>query len=242
MGNLRVKFLEQEYPEELIDQQFDKVRQLDREELIHRKKDKTKMKKKAREMRSCLVLTHNPANPPVHKWIKNLLNTLHEDPEMKALCPNIPIVTRQPPSVRHFALKSKHWLSNGDMRQNNQPAGCHRLHAPGKCVCCDRMEECTTSVTSTRTAREYQIRRHYNCQSAWVVYVVTCPACNIQYIGQTTQKMVERHYGHRSKVRTGKDGLGRHYLDVHGAGLNLSGKPGLAILPQQKILMHVKTS
>ena len=41
--------------------------------------------------------------------------------------------------------------------------------------------------------------------------------------------MVERHYGHRSEVRTGADGLGRHYLDVHGAGLDLSGKPGLAI-------------
>ena len=47
-------------------------------------------------------------------------------------------------------------------------------------------------VKSTMTNREYNIRRHYNCQSTWVIYVVTCTACQIQYIGQTKQTMVAR--------------------------------------------------
>ena len=36
MQQLRVKFLQQEYPAALVDEQFEKVRKLDRETLIYR--------------------------------------------------------------------------------------------------------------------------------------------------------------------------------------------------------------
>ena len=55
------------------------------------------------------------------------------------------------------------------------------------------MEEVTNMVKSTRTGMKYTIRRHYNCQSSWVIYLVICLACQVQYTGQTKQKMVERH-------------------------------------------------
>ena len=173
MQKLRVKFLEQEYPEHLIDEQFDRVRQLNREEILYKKKDEEKKKKRAKSMRSCLVVTHNPANPPFHNWIKSLVGTLHEDPELKTLCPLIPIVTRQPPSVASMALKSMHWLGPAGPGPSQHPPGCHRLHPQRSCVCCARMEERTTLVKSTMTKREFNIRGHYNCQSTWVIYVET---------------------------------------------------------------------
>ena len=90
------------------------------------------------------------------------------------------------------------------------------------------MEEVTDKVKSSKTDREYSIRRHYNCQSSWVIYVVTCEECNIQYTGQTRQTMVARHYGHRSEVKQGADGLGRHFKEVHGVGMDLFKKEDLA--------------
>ena len=33
--------------------------------------------------------------------------------------------------------------------------------------------------------------------------------------------MRARHLGHRSEIRSGADGIGRHFLDNHGQGLNL---------------------
>ena len=39
---------------------------------------------------------------------------------------------------------------------------------------------------------------------------------------QTVQKMVSRHYGHRSDIRQGTAGLGQHFKEVHGTGLDLS--------------------
>ena len=228
MQRLRVKFLEQEYPEKLIDEQFDRVRKQSRNDILYKKKDQNKIKKKANEMRSCLVVTYNPANPPLHKWIHSLLDTLHLDPDLKKLCPKLPIVTRQPPSVARLSIKSKHWQTSTGPLPDPRPPGCHRRHTQRGCVCCARMEEMTDTVKSTRTGREYRVKRHYDCQSSWVVYVVTCLDCQVQYIGQTIQTMVGRHYGHRNEVKGGLDGLGRHFLEVHGGGLDLSKKDDLA--------------
>ena len=73
------------------------------------------------------------------------------------------------------------------------------------------MEESKEKFTSTRTGREYKIRRIYTCTSRWVIYLVTCTDCNIQYVGQTTQEMRQRHYGHRSDIKSGTAGLGSHF-------------------------------
>ena len=74
---------------------------------------------------------------------------------------------------------------------------------------------------SSNTGRQYSFTRKYNCLTRWVVYVVTCTTCKIQYVGQTTQEMRRRHYGHRSDIRNGVEGLGSHFRDVHGQGLDL---------------------
>ena len=70
LEKLRVKFIQQEYPEQLIDEQFSKVRQLNRDDILYKKKDEAKKRTKAKAMRSCMVVTYNPANPPFHTWIK----------------------------------------------------------------------------------------------------------------------------------------------------------------------------
>ena len=90
------------------------------------------------------------------------------------------------------------------------------------------MEEKTTTGRSTMTAIECKITRHYSCQSSWVVYVVTCLDCQLQYFGQTFQTMAARHYGHRREAKTGADGLGQHFLEFHGVGLDLNKMEDLA--------------
>ena len=49
---------------------------------------------------------------------------------------------------------------------------------------------------------------------------VKCCLCNINYVGQTTNKMRKRQIGHISEIRSGADGLGRNFQQ-HGAGLDL---------------------
>ena len=43
----------------------------------------------------------------------------------------------------------------------------------------------------------------------------------MDYIGQSTRSMRARHLGQRGEIRSGADGLGRHFLENHGQGVNL---------------------
>ena len=83
------------------------------------------------------------------------------------------------------------------------------------------MEDGRTQYSSAKTGRTYQVKRHYTCENhTHIVYLVKCRLCNVNYVGQTTKTMRQRHLGHRSEIRSGADGLGRHFKN-HGAGLDL---------------------
>ena len=80
-----------------------------------------------------------------------------------------------------------------------------------------------TRAKITKTGREYQIRRHYTCVDTHLVYLATCLICQSQYVGQTSNEMRKRHYGHRSEIKRRSDGLGAHFHDHAVAmGLDLS--------------------
>ena len=51
--------------------------------------------RKKKKVIAPLVLTYNPGNPPMKNWIKNGLEHLHQDPEMKELFPSIDVIFRQ---------------------------------------------------------------------------------------------------------------------------------------------------
>ena len=112
---------------------------------------------------------------------------------------------------------------DGNSEQNQlaiPPAGNYKFHN-SRCMCCLRMEDGRVNYKSTKTKREYRIRRHYTCQTTFCVYLVTCGLCSAQYTGQTTKTMRERHYGHRSEVKRCEDGVGAHFYQ-HASDLNLN--------------------
>ena len=179
LQNLREKFTQQEYAAELIDQEFERAKIINRKDLIMKKKNQKKQEKNKGRMKNCLCITLNPGNPPFRKWLKELTPILHRDPALRKLIPDIPIVYRQPPSVAKMAVKAKHWKGSGD--GNNQPGGSHMQHLASRWVCCNKMEERVENFISSNTGREYKIRRNSTCTYSWVIYLVTCTACNIMW-------------------------------------------------------------
>jgi hypothetical protein len=73
---------------------------------------------------------------------------------------------------------------------------------------------------TAKTNREYKITIYHICENTYILYLAHCSLCNMDYVGQSTQSMRARHLGHRGEIRSGADGLGRHFL-VHGQGLDL---------------------
>ena len=158
LKDLREKFLQQEYPLELINGQFSKALQVDRMDLLF--KDPALRKKNKRMVVAPLVLTYNSGNPPVKDWIKEGLEHLHKDPNMKRIFPKIDVVSRQNKNIQRRVMQNRYKSRNQNPQSIGcQPAGNFKLHS-SRCKVCERMRDGVTTWKSTKTGRNYNIRRH----------------------------------------------------------------------------------
>ena len=77
LETLKNKFVERNYPTDLVEKQITKAKSKDRKEIIfQQRRNKNENDNKIR-----LIFTHNAQNPPIHKWLrssKKFLNTPKE--------------------------------------------------------------------------------------------------------------------------------------------------------------------
>ena len=59
-----------------------------------------------------------------------------------------------------------------------------------------------------------------NCDSDWLIYLITCKNCSGQYVGKSKTKFKLRHSNHKQEVNNQIWGLGPHYGGVGGCGYN----------------------
>ena len=104
LEGLREKFLQQEYPLDLINKQFAKALSVDRSDLIFSNPSKKKQK---RIIIAPLIITESPANPPYRKWIQEEIHILHKDPEMKKTFPLVSVVSRQNKNIGRRIIKTR---------------------------------------------------------------------------------------------------------------------------------------
>ncbi|OCT57352.1 hypothetical protein XELAEV_18003619mg [Xenopus laevis] len=60
-----------------------------------------------------------------------------------------------------------------------------------RCITCNHMNV-SKKFRSTVTVREFDIKGYINCNTPFVIYLITCLKCKKQYVGCTTRKMKER--------------------------------------------------
>ena len=89
-----------------------------------------------------------------------------------------------------------------------EDAGCFKC---GRCrVVCPKMRE-EKWFKSTVTGRTYKIRKHLDCNSMWVVYLVTCVKCHKNYVGKSETTFKIRHSNHKREIKLKSDGVGEHF-------------------------------
>ena len=143
------------------------------------------------------------------------MKTLHINPALKKLFPEIPIVTRQGKNVGRLAIKARHWKRNTP-GANSRVEGLNTVEhgdtggkRAGACHTCRRMKQ-TNKFSSHATKRTYTVRSRavLNCTTSWCVYFATCLACpEAGYVGQTFAAatgnskggLYKRHCGHRER-------------------------------------------
>ena len=85
--------------------------------------------------------------------------------------------------------------------------GCQKCKAK-KCTFCTTHLQVTNTFISVRSKHTFKIRHAFTCQSRNLVYLLDCRKCaNMQYVGETGQKLKDRITQHRSDIRTNKETL-----------------------------------
>ena len=134
LKNLKTKFQERNYPEQIIEKQFLKAKSKERKDLIFQKrKPKGTGDKKVR-----LVFTHNAANPPIHKWVREAKKHLERNDQAKEIGQRIQIANKQPPNLQRIVGGCK---TSSSSRPEPNP-GCFKC---GKCrVLCPKNKRSQT--------------------------------------------------------------------------------------------------
>ena len=201
--NLKQKFMERGYPVELIRENLARGAQLDREDLLKPKfypTQATPVLASKPKFIPTFIITYNPHNPPLNRWLKETFLILQADPKMKEIYKKPPSVTfRQPRSLKQILVRNR--LRELPFQDCSDVLGCYR-HDHGRrgrgCLLCPKIEV-SKQFRSSFTGLTYSIRHQLNCKSCYVVYLVTCNACSAQYVGKTTEAMHKRHTGQNGK-------------------------------------------
>ena len=84
-----------------------------------------------------------------------------------------------------------------------------------KCDICDNFLECTNEFTYKVTGKTYKVRGNLSCNSANVLYLISCKLCKGQYVVSAYKdNFTPRFRVHKSDINTGKDrcGVAKHFL------------------------------
>lgn len=70
--------------------------------------------------------------------------------------------------------------------------------------------------------RIYDIKSFINCNTRYVIYLITCKACRVQYVGCTTGRLRDRLNDHIGNIdRKQATNVARHFNNFHGGDTSL---------------------
>ena len=222
LNKLRQKFEARGYPTELIESEFSRAILLERTDLLKPKVYPhggalTPLGTGKPKFKPTFILTYHPSGPNLRKWLREAFPILLSDKKLKEIYPTPPsVVYRQPANLRqilvHSAFKELPYRDCSDRQVMDTP-GCFKADHPArgrKCETCPRINESST-FTSSFTRKTYKMWNRFTCYSKYIVYLITCRKCQAQYVGKSTQTMMQRHNGHRNEIRGLLTPLGRHF-------------------------------
>ena len=151
-----------------------------------------------------LVITNNPNHTIDFNHIKNLINNV-KCPRLKRAFKNKPLLsTRQPPNLKRLLTRAEY---NPEEEQGVIP--CTR---PNCDLCRLGYLKIQTEVKSPTGATLFKLYKRFHCNSMNILYLLTCPVCNKQYVGKT-EDCRHRMNNHKKDVRNPKQKT--LYADKH---------------------------
>ena len=228
MSLLKQHLLNRQYDEHSVDTQIRKARKVDRKSLLQ-------YKPKQQSDRVPLVTTYNPAFNQIRQIINRHRHILTDDNRLRAVFPTPALLSfRRPRNLRDLTVSAK-------LRpvENEDPPGSHRCSAK-KCSVCPFIKE-STKFTSTVTGESFPITSSIHCKTPWVIYLITCSSCNLQYVGKATTQLYTRFTNTKSDIKLNKKKLPIvHHFNSPGHSINNLSLMGIEYIHTHKehIIRH----
>ena len=185
---LRENLTKQGYPRELIENAFRRAESIPKEDLR-----KPKIKEDNKNLVP-FITTHNPNNPQVFSKVKAALNTLVSN-ETKGFHKDLKLIQskRQGNNLKKILTKAEF---------TSKVQGVHKC-GNKRCECCNCLL-LGDSYTFKNTQRRFELKSYMSCDSSNLIYVIICPTCGEEYIGETglnNTKLRDRVRVYRQHIR-----------------------------------------
>lgn len=175
------------YPENLIKCGIDKALRIPKEEL----RNSTKITNQDDPL--TFISTHNPNNPDISKFIRDNMQGLCHDNEMRQVFGGKRFINskRQAPNLKKYLCKAK--MPSGTdacVKKCNEP----------RCGTCPYLLEGKAFIFKNNNYK-FTVRNDMNCKSSNLIYVIRCEGCKAEYVGQTGTPLRLRVTVHKQQIR-----------------------------------------
>lgn len=191
---LRSQLISRGYKEDIINREFRKVDQVEREEALRRKN------RQKQNDRVPLVLTYSSHLPDIHNIVKSNMHILHKSDRMKKVFKKPSLVAyRRGANLADVLIHGKlNKMMSKEDRHKTIPCG------EESCKVCSHV--CTSRRFSSTNGDEYEILMGGNCNTRNVVYLLSCRRCeNSVYVGETERALKQRVKEHLWDIRGNKE-------------------------------------
>ena len=190
------QFQKRWYDRSLIDQQINKANLQEREQLL-------KEKKKETATNIPLLPKYNRTLPKIKEIVMKHWHHLHIKPNLAEIFQN-PLISAFRRNKNLRVIIGTKLTENGTKKftrkfANKIQGKCTPCLANIRTLCCKQIEN-TTTFRSNQTSRIYHIYHNLNCKSKYIIYLLECTKCKMQYVGKAKTEFNIRFNNHQKDV------------------------------------------
>ena len=176
-------FLNQGYPEDIIETAFSKVKNQPRHSVLQYQDSSTDVNK-----RIPLVLTYHPTNIQVKNVIFENYPIISTNHETRDIFDQPPLLSwKKDNNLQHLLVSSATSHPSGSNKPCNRP----------RCKTCKYITD-TKAVSCHKS--KFNVTDTFTCTSTNLIYCIQCLKCNKLYIGETMRRLADRSAEHLKSI------------------------------------------
>ena len=194
-SNLLQQLKKKGYHHHTLKEQIEKARVQERTLLLNKSPEQVKQS-------IPISITYNRTLPKIKSIVDKHWHFFQVNPELKERFQSSPIIAfRKNKSLKQIIGSNTIEHNKKLLRSNNKVNGkSSPCLSNTRTLCCKQVVS-TTSFKSNQTNCVFKIFHDINCKSTFLIYLLACNICNIQYVGKSETTFNIRLNNHRKDVK-----------------------------------------